>query len=319
MIICFMAFASCGGPFNSHRGNGGNDTDSTSRLSGQSDTASALLPIQKDTSIRTIAYGEKDSIMNDQQGKINLLQSRCDSLSQRIQDLEDTQCFFSKSGIWGYVILFILILILSPLSVKLWSYIFKKNPEEEEKEFRDDVKQAMAPDLYNIAQAINDNRNALLDRIRSCYNDLNSQLYALRSKITEENTDTRSTTQSEVSTPNSPRSATNKQQTFYLLAPKNMDRFDDNRQPYSEEALYKFSIDLQNPNKATFEFIGRPGTGGMTKALNSRQEIIEFACEPKNAPLENTRACKPYNGSKGEAVLQNGEWVVIKRQMVIYE
>lgn len=315
IVMSIIALVSCDGlgkPFPSNE-----DENNPTNVTAEGINNDSIASNQNDTIKKAISGKQfTDSIINELQGENNLLTSRIDSLQQRVDTLEEaqSQCVFARLGIWGYIIIILLILILSPISGKMWKVLSRKNPEEEEKIFKDKVRKAIKGDINQIRNEINDNQD--INRLKSHLNSIDSKFSDLNRRIDEMSKETYNSFQS---IPKEGKTTPDFKHTFYLYAPKNRDRFSDERQPYPEEALYKFTIDPRNPNKATFEFIGRPGTGGMTKALNSRQEIIEFACEAKNAPSENTRTCKPYNGSKGEAVLQNGEWVVTKRQEVVYE
>lgn len=224
---------------------------------------------------------------------------------------EIDNCVFCKYGTKAYVVSILILIVLIVIVSRMVLDFSKLSPEEEEKEF-DQLFTKCVSKHY-----INENLRELFRDIETLRGEKDEQSKRIKQLENQIGVINSRPGRSVVLVPQ-PAGTTAIEpriKIFYLGAPSKECEFIDNRNP-SGNKYYKFTLDTSNPQKAFFEFTANDATA-MQQAINSRNEIIEWACISKNNP-EVPKNCYAYNYSKGEATLSNGVWSVTKKQEVIY-
>lgn len=82
----------------------------------------------------------------------------------------------------------------------------------------------------------------------------------------------------------------------------------------TEETLYRFEIDHKRPNVAHF-FFDCKYPNRVRWALATREKTLDRVCNASGSSTNGTYNCK----APGEAVLQEGKWIVKRKAMVIFD
>ena len=104
---------------------------------------------------------------------------------------------------------------------------------------------------------------------------------------------------------------------FYFPPPDPTGQFDSAQKSdsLSPESAYRFSIDADRPDLATFRFEAEPGR--VARFLTYRNYMIEPACDSENSyTTTHTRIAMRRDG---EAVQENGVWRVKTKALIRYE
>lgn len=103
--------------------------------------------------------------------------------------------------------------------------------------------------------------------------------------------------------------------TVYYLQPSADGRFKEmSKVDSAAEALYELSYQKGHPSVASLKFIDAPGN--VFLAIQNEATWILTACERSNIPTDDTRSIQ--TDAPGEARLNNGEWLIIRKAKITY-
>lgn len=270
--------------------------------------------------INNVNVGEKLSDIDSLNNRVVELEGKTDELAKSVDD-----CYFCKYGIVAYIVYALAIIVLFIILRIIWMVATAKSPEVKKAE--ENRKRQLEKRINGLEirfGQLESKLNSIDQKVKNIDNDVKSigdnVVYA-GAIVPEETSSSQSQYsqggQSARNIQNHQTVSSHQPRAFYLKFPGTDGNF-DNTPVSKSEGYYRFVLDSRNPNLAHFYF--EPGDPtSMSRAINNRTFYIEKACEPVSTVDGKVTSCRGNGNSYGEARLENGKWIVNKKQEVRYE
>lgn len=283
--------------------------EQVSNMTDQATTAQMQSQLQQnEDGIRQI--NDSLNILNS---NLSNLQSRMATLEQKLEVIES-----DKVGVKN---LFVYLVIYSIIVIVLVIFLVKKIAIKDsltEKQVKDIIADFAKrhPEIINGSVQLTlhqhlgyiQNHKQAIDSINSQLSALTNCVRGLSNDVGRANgTSNQQIRKSEIPLKNS--------KVFYMEQPSNDMEFDLSfkKKMATEETMYRFEVDSNNPNIAHFVF-DCDSSRSVRWALRNKDKILDRVCNASGSGTNGEYKCT----TKGEAELRDGKWVVTRKAVVIF-